>query len=397
MKRSFFISILEDMLHFFHISNSKNYICGNHKLINMKLNYLLLCGLLTVACQSENEYVIEGTLPQPFTGKLYLTCVKDQYTRIDSVTLNAETSFKLKGTIDNPEYCNLTTSPRQYDAPLIVEANSKYQVNMDETTSTIEVLKGGNEQKILSEYLTYMQPLEEQGNELATQLSNVTSQTGKTRIDSIQKQMSLNFEKREQATKEFIKKYPKSFTACHLAGNLLLYTYPELKEIYEIIDTVKFAYSYDYRQFKENLTNSQSTWMEGYSAPDFITHDLQGKEVRLSDFKGKYLLLDFWASWCRPCRQRASELKAIYDQLQERNIVVCGLSMDEKKAQWEAATKEDGIVWINTGELKPFKQNSIAADYKVVQLPTMYLIDPEGKIIMQNPDIGDLLALPIKK
>ena len=62
----------------------------------MKLNHLLLCTLLTAACQSEKEYIIEGTLPQPFTGKVYLTCVKDRYTRIDSVTLNAETNFKLK-------------------------------------------------------------------------------------------------------------------------------------------------------------------------------------------------------------------------------------------------------------------------------------------------------------
>ena len=254
-----------------------------------------------------------------------------------------------------------------------------------------------DEQKILNEYQTHMQPMEDKGNQLATMFSNINPQTDKATTDSIQKLMSLNFEERENATKEFIKKYPKSFTACHLAGNLLLYTYPELKEISEIIDTVTYAYSYDYRRFKENLVKTQSTWIQDMPAPDFVTHDLKGKEVRLSDFKGKYLLLDFWASWCRPCRQRAAELKAIYDQLQTRGITVCGLSMDKNKAQWEAATKEDGIIWTNTGELKPFKENTIAADYKVSQLPTMFLIDPDGKIIMQNPEIEDLMALPLKK
>lgn len=364
----------------------------------MKLNHLLLCTLLTAACQSEKEYIIEGTLPQPFTGKVYLTCVKDRYTRIDSVTLNAETNFKLKGIIENPEFCNLTTSPRQHDISLIVEPNSEYKVSMNDAhEGNIEIIKGGNEQKILNEYQTHMQPMEDKGNQLATMFSNINPQTDKETTDSIQKLMSLNFEERENATKEFIKKYPKSFTACHLAGNLLLYTYPELKEISEIIDTVTYAYSYDYRRFKENLVKTQSTWIQDMPAPDFVTHDLKGKEVRLSDFKGKYLLLDFWASWCRPCRQRAAELKAIYDQLQARGITVCGLSMDENKAQWEAATQEDGIIWTNTGELKPFKENTIAADYKVSQLPTMFLIDPDGKIIMQNPEIEDLMALPLKK
>lgn len=364
----------------------------------MKLNYLLLCSLFITACQTKNEYLIEGSLPQPFTGKLYLSYVKDKYTRVDSVTLKNETTFKFKGNIEKPDYYNIATSPWKYEASLIIEPNSQYKIDIKQPhNNTIEIIKGGNEQNILNEFEASISPLEEEIQQLISQFSETQPQDSKAVKDSIEKKMNTNMLLREKTTKDFIKKHPKSFTACHLAGNLLIYTYPELKEIYEIIDTVKYDYSYGYHKFKENLIKSQNSWIQDKPAPDFITHDLEGKEIRLSDFKGNYLLLDFWASWCRPCRQRAAELKAIYDQLQARGITVCGLNMDEEKSKWAKASKEDGIIWTNTGELKPFKENTIAADYKVSQLPTMFLIDPDGKIIMQNPEIEDLMALPLKK
>ena len=190
-----------------------------------------------------------------------------------------------------------------------------------------------------------------------------------------------------------IDEFPRHFTEC----DLLIYTYPELDEIHSQMDTLAYAYSRSYQEFKQKYDEAKSKWIQDRPAPDFTTRDLNGRTVSLSDFRGQYVLLDFWASWCKPCRKRAAELKAIYPELRARGITVCGLSMDEKRKQWAAATREDGIVWTNTGEVKPFKDNAIAAAYHVSQLPTMFLIDPEGIIVMQNPEIDDLLKLPLKK
>ena len=213
-------------------------------------------------------------------------------------------------------------------------------------------------------------------------------------LATLQKQMNDNFFKREKATIDFIKAHPQSYTAVELAGNLLLREYPEWKEVYETIDTLNYTYSYAFKTLKEKIEDARVIWIQNTQAPDFTTTDIHGKQVKLSDFKGKYVLLDFWASWCRPCRDKAKEIKAIYPQLQKRGIVMCGINLDEKKEQWVKATEEDGIMWTNTSELKPFNDNVISQAYKIRQIPALFLVSPSGEIIKQNPEIEYLLNLP---
>lgn len=353
--------------------------------------------LAMVGCQPADEYTVKGTLAEPFTGKVYLTYIKDRLTAIDSLTLDGSNTFEFKGTAEHPEQYRIMTSPRRYDASFIAEAGGSYQLDLKGyDDNRVTVLQGGEEQKLMNEYLQSAAPFRQKDKELS-QAYETIDRSNAAQADSLQRLMSDNFQAREQAAIGFIRQHPRTFTAVLLAGDLLLYTYPEVKELYDRLDTVSYAYNYHFRQFKEKYEDARAHWLQGSPAPDFTTRDIDGKEVRLSDFRGSYVLLDFWASWCRPCRTRAKELKAVYDRLQARGIRVCGLSMDEKRGQWEAATREDGILWTNTGDLKPFKENAIAAAYKVTNLPTLFLVGPEGTIVMQNPELADLLELPVKK
>lgn len=370
----------------------------------MKRIAYLLAGVAFAACQPSNEFTLEGTLPQPFTGTVYLTYLPagGTVTRVDSVELDEETGFRFRHAVGHIDSYRVVSSPRRYDASFIAEPESKYLIDFgsEDYPVPVQVLKGGAEQALMNDYLQSLEESRRQELELnaayAEKLAEGTD-AAKAQADSLMQLLSGVFQAREQATKDFILQHPGSFVACQLAGDLLLYTYPELEEIYGQMDTLAYAYSRSYQEFKRKYEEARSTWIQNRPAPDFTTRDLNGRTVRLADFRGQYVLLDFWASWCRPCRKRAAELKAVYPELQARGITVCGLSMDEKREQWAAATREDGIVWANTGEVKPFKENTIAADYHVTQLPTMFLIDPEGVIVMQNPEIDDLMKLPLKK
>ena len=370
----------------------------------MKQIAYLLAGLAMAACQPNNEFTLTGTFPQPFSGTVYLSYIQAGHgiTWLDSLTLDNATEFRLQREIERPDRYRIITSPRNYDAEFIAEPQSEYKIDFTEKANyytPVQVVKGGSEQALMNEYTQIMDQMKQEVhalNKVYQQKMAEKTPQGKAQADSITQELSNLFVKREEVTKDFILQHARSYVACQLAGDLLIYTYPELEKLYTNIDTTAYAYSQSYHSFKKKYNEAKRRWIQGSPAPDFTTHDLKGKEVKLSDFRGQYVLLDFWASWCHPCRKRAAELKAIYPELQARGITVCGLSMDEKKEQWAAATREDGIIWTNTGEVKPFKDNTIAADYKVNQLPTMFLIDPEGIVVMQNPEIADLLKLPVK-
>lgn len=350
--------------------------------------------LIGTACtqQSPKEFTIDGTLNSPFTGTVYLGHIKDKYVHVDSIQLNEVTSFTFTHSTEQPDNYRISFRPYMPGYEVIVETGGKYQLS----DGKVNVVKG-TEQKLMNQYLELIKPLEEEGNALSKQYATAEEQKNQEEISALQKKMTQHFIQREATTLDFIKAHPQSYTAIELAGDLLLSEYPAWKEVYETIDTVRYTYSYAFRTLKEKMEGAQKVWIQNTQAPDFITTDISGKQVKLSDFKGKYLLLDFWASWCRPCRDKAKEIKAIYSQLEARGIVMCGINLDEKKEQWSKATQEDGIIWTNTSELKPFKSNNIVQSYKVQQLPTLFLISPSGKIIKQNPSIEYLLSLPEKK
>lgn len=129
----------------------------------------------------------------------------------------------------------------------------------------------------------------------------------------------------------------------------------------------------------------------GKNAPQFIQNDVTGNPVTLSQFKGKYVLLDFWASWCAPCRKENPNLVKAYHQYKEKNFTVLGVSLDAegKKDDWLKAIKTDGLEWTQVSDLHSFN-NAVAKQYGVSAIPQNFLIDPSGKIIAKNL-VGDEL------
>ncbi len=132
----------------------------------------------------------------------------------------------------------------------------------------------------------------------------------------------------------------------------------------------------------------------GYAAPDFTMADTDGKPVSLSSFKGKYVLVDFWASWCGPCRGENPNVVANYNKYKTKNFTVLGVSLDEDKAAWLAAIKKDNLTWTHLSDLKGWN-NAAAKLYGVESIPFNLLLDPTGKIIatdLRDADLGKKLG-----
>ncbi len=117
----------------------------------------------------------------------------------------------------------------------------------------------------------------------------------------------------------------------------------------------------------------------GAPAPDFTMNDVNGKPVTLSDYKGKYVLLDFWASWCVPCRQDNPYVRAAYEKYKDKNFTIISVSVDENGKSWKQAIAKDQLTWEQISDLK--SPNKVAELYGVQPIPDNFLIDPQGKII----------------
>ena len=336
---------------------------------------------------AQHHYTIQGQFSKMQTpGKAYLIYSwgwTNQQT-LDSAVLSGG-KFTFKGVVTDPEKISIVIGESQDAITFYLEPGL---ISIKGTNSLQHaVVKGG---KINAQYTAYYKEVMAPGDVLSSKLDESygkaisTPPVDSAFILSLYDKAKQIMKQRDTLKYAYIVHHPESYisleTLIELAGGLPVTQVGSLfKQLSPEVRNTAAG-----KKLGNELFDTGPTSI-GSIAPDFTENDVNGKPVRLSDFRGKYVLLDFWASWCGPCRAENPTVVKMYNKYKDRNFTVLGVSLDQadKKEAWLAAIQHDGLTWTHVSDLNSWN-NTAAKLYNIRAIPQNFLIDPAGKIVGKN-------------
>lgn len=364
---------------------------------------LLLLLLVPFAGFSQQNFTINGKVKiQTVPAKVFLYYTVNGKTTIDSVDMRDGT-FTFKGRVDEPIVANLKLrkqgpKPKPGMRPktdllnFALEPGTISMISQNDSLQSAVVsgsevadgmLKFKAAQKIVAEKIkAFLEPYNagtpEQKKDLAF-------------VGPFQKGMEALKAEMDNVPIDFIHNNPDSFASLILYKQLVFNTADPVgtERIFNGL-SARLRESEMGKPIQQLITAGRVLAV-GQLAPNFTQNDVNGKAVNLASFKGKYVLLDFWASWCVPCRGENPWVKHMYERYKDKNFTVLSVSLDNpgQKEAWLKAIADDGLTWTNVSDLKG-GQNEVAKQYFIQAIPANFLIGPDRKIIAKNLRGNDL-------
>jgi peroxiredoxin len=343
----------------------------------MKAKLQIILTILLVSCNSnDNGFTITGlTSNIPDSTKIYLTD-SSVSKKLDS-TFIMKNQFQFRGLVDS--LTELTIHTEKYSEYKILWVDNT-NITVDATKSNLRNghVSGSHFQEVNSQYIE----LDKFWEKRIDSLNSIIRKTDKK--DSILiKRLSLMKDSAQKDKYETILEFMRSNPDFYLGTfyiTFLMFDQPKqlTQELFNSLSEGSKMNKWG-KSISVYLEKSVDLKVGDY-AIDFTLPDINGNQVALSSFKGKYLLLEFWASWCGPCRQENPNLLTAYRKYNPKGFEILGVTLDERKEVWESTIKSDTLIWTTVSDLRG-NMGEVPLTYKANYIPKNFLVDQQGKII----------------
>lgn len=355
--------------------------------------------LLFMSCNSAPEnkndgYTISGTVPGVYDGvRAYLKIVDNQRREMyQDTAIVFNEKFTFKGQIDSPELWHLSINGIEGMLPVFIE-NKDLTVTIDSKSLNNSSVSGSKSNDALTTYSKRLRTLSEKQNSLIIKNRDLTNSGDTEAKSKIATEISEVNQELTNLPMTFLTEHPDNYFSLVLLESLINAPNADIEAIekrYNAIgDAIKSSdigksvfQRLEAKKIQMARLNSLNI---GQMAPDFTAPNTNGESVALNDIKGKVTIIDFWASWCGPCRRENPNVVKTYKKYHDKGLEIIGVSLDrpDQKDRWLKAIKDDQLDWHHVSHLNYFN-DPVAQLYNITSIPATFILDASGKIVAKN-------------
>ena len=353
---------------------------------------LIVCCLLWGTACSQVVYDITGVWVDGAGKTLQLRTLEGGNVEgefLDSVVVATDGTFVLRGQVDRKQCAMIASAKYGFRAIFLDGTSMRFTINTGEYSyknpSASYVLDNETKDQLAAQAMVqfwgddYIRNFSLGG--LGLSLKRATT---KGKQDSIAAEIKQVEREQWDQMNAFLQQYNDSDVAPYfIEMNMLrMMSLEQISSFYDRF-TNRVKQTAKGREIGERIALLKKL-APGSFAPEFELTTSDGKKIALKDLRGHIVLLDFWASWCGPCMDEMSNVKALYEKYHDRGLEIVGISMDNNTAKWEGAIERAGLVWHHVSSLKGMNRCPVAKLYQVVAIPKLYIVDKDGKIIAKD-------------
>lgn len=360
-----------------------------------KIFLLLSVSTLFFACNSKDSYSLTGTVKGMQNGKIILEKQDEAEAVAVDTAIIENGKFKFEGKIAEPAIYSLMLDGLQGRSFVILE-NGEINIEINKDSMHLNKVSGTYNNEQLTEYnaigmniqkkLKKFETVNGEKMMMAQQNKDTATIEGlRTEYGKIQSEM-------EKSTLKYVEEHPKSYISLLLVEGMLSNPTLDATKTKSLFNGLDSSLKNSVKGKKVATSMEATTGVAiGAPAPDFSAPNPEGKMVSLKESLGKVTIIDFWASWCGPCRQANPSLVALYNEFHDQGLNIVGVSLDKTADKWKEGIAADGLPWTQISNLK-FWDEPIAATYNVKSIPNMFVLDANGIVVAKDLHGADLRA-----